>query len=810
MAKIKKVQKNGEDIYLVTHENAVLDSDGNTVGEKLSDISDIIGDTSQLQTNGKSIVEAMNEVFQCGNDAKKELVDALVAKGVSASTDNTWKEVTNSVKDLPSKMFRPYVTGDHTLFLVGDEVWSTGANSYGQLGLGDTTQRTTFCKVDFKDAYQVACAYAYSVIVRKDGTLWGCGHNTYGQLGLPEGSANPNVFTRLGNISNIDRVVCGYYHMFVLKKDNTVWVTGRNNDGQLGIGTKTNQFGFVQNTDLVASDIKKIALAGFTSFVLKKDGTLWGCGDNSYSLLNMPSDSVPHPTFIQIASDVDDVWIGCDHGFLRKTDNTIWSWGRNDEGQLGFPEYDTESTSSYTMNQLQSIDFSKIKTVYLCDDTSFLLQTDGVLLACGYNYYGSYGNGNSKEVTEFTPVQYDIAEIFGDTSSSGCFGLKTDGTYYIWGSNSYGQLGNGLTSTIYTPVAHPNLSFDAGYTALKNKLSRMYDVSSASSVVELTELIQIAPPLTDLFGNTCFTKYMPVHGASYGFTLGSDGYYCSTNKGIKSSSSVGQVFVYIPPFPPNQSAVTSYSVYLDCISYGENNYDFGLIGNLNETLTLNSTADSNVLKSFKGLSSASVQSVLLASSTSSNNLSDAIVGSYYVKYRKDGSSDSYDDHFKFKIRIVENTVGCCFDAGSQILLANGTTKNIEDIVKDDIVMSLNEATKEFEPKPVKSLIIKENSDDLVFVHLSNGTKIGMRAYHPLLTVDGWKSLRPDFDEVIKEVGNVELLKIGDILVGYDENLEIIDIESRPYVENYTTYNLDVEDNDNYVVDGIVAHNAACK
>ena len=231
---------------------------------------------------------------------------------------------------------------------------------------------------------------------------------------------------------------------------------------------------------------------------------------------------------------------------------------------------------------------------------------------------------------------------------------------------------------------------------------------------------------------------------------------------------------------------------------------------MNETLTLNSTADSNVLKSFKGLASTNVQSVLLAQSKESSALSDSITGSYYVKYRKDGSSDSAGDHFKFKIRVVTNVVGCCFDAGSQILLANGTTKNIEDIAKGDIVMSLNEATKEFEPKPVKSLIIKENSDDLVFVHLSNGTKIGMRAYHPLLTVDGWKSLRPDFDEVIKEVGNVELLKIGDILVGYDENLEIINIESRPYIENYTTYNLDVEDNDNYVVEGIVAHNAACK
>ena len=152
---------------------------------------------------------------------------------------------------------------------------------------------------------------------------------------------------------------------------------------------------------------------------------------------------------------------------------------------------------------------------------------------------------------------------------------------------------------------------------------------------------------------------------------------------------------------------------------------------------------------------------------------------------------------------------CCFDAGSQVLMADGTTKNIEDIVIGDVVMSLNEDTGEFIPQVVSATIVKHNSDDLVYVNLSNGVQIGMRAYHPLLTVDGWKSLRPTLAETTTDVGIVELLEVGNTLVGYDGNVTIVSIETRPDVENYDTYNLSIDGYHNYIVNGVVVHNAGC-
>jgi hypothetical protein len=85
----------------------------------------------------------------------------------------------------------------------------------------------------------------------------------------------------------------------------------------------------------------------------------------------------------------------------------------------------------------------------------------------------------------------------------------------------------------------------------------------------------------------------------------------------------------------------------------------------------------------------------------------------------------------------------------------------------------------------------------------------MRAYHPLLTVAGWKSLRPTLADTIADVGHVEMLEVGDVLVGYEEDVTVISIESREHIENYDTYNLSIVGCPNYIVHGVVVHNANC-
>jgi hypothetical protein len=87
----------------------------------------------------------------------------------------------------------------------------------------------------------------------------------------------------------------------------------------------------------------------------------------------------------------------------------------------------------------------------------------------------------------------------------------------------------------------------------------------------------------------------------------------------------------------------------------------------------------------------------------------------------------------------------------------------------------------------------------------------MTSYHPLLTVDGWKSLT--------NYNGYETLQIGDELITITgEPDKIINIEQwRESIPIYTytlnvidkNENPDVDENDNFYVNGFIGHNASC-
>ena len=88
----------------------------------------------------------------------------------------------------------------------------------------------------------------HSLILKNDGTLWGCGRNDYGHLGLGD-TTNRTTFTQVTtNADDIKSVYCGGSHTFILENDGTLWGTGWNDYGQLGLGNTTNRTTFTQIT----------------------------------------------------------------------------------------------------------------------------------------------------------------------------------------------------------------------------------------------------------------------------------------------------------------------------------------------------------------------------------------------------------------------------------------------------------------------------------------------------------------------------------------------------------------------------------
>ena len=90
------------------------------------------------------------------------------------------------------------------------------------------------------------------------------------------------------------------------------------------------------------------------------------------------------------------------------------------------------------------------------------------------------------------------------------------------------------------------------------------------------------------------------------------------------------------------------SVTLHCISSGESSYDYGIIGNINQTLASSNTDDGAtgstlVKKNFKGETSTSIKDVVFDSVSNGDFI--------MCKYRKDSSSDQQNDSLQFQVDL---------------------------------------------------------------------------------------------------------------------------------------------------------------
>ena len=149
--------------------------------------------------------------------------------------------------------------------------------------------------------------------------------------------------------------------------------------------------------------------------------------------------------------------------------------------------------------------------------------------------------------------------------------------------------------------------------------------------------------------------------------------------------------------------------------------------------------------------------------------------------------------------------GGCFVAGTKIIMADNTKKNIEDIKVGDNVIAYNDETKLFEPRKVTKSYIHHNTPRVLNITFSNGLTLGMTPGHPILTIDGWKSR--DIENSLYEHNVIaSWLNIGDIVIGYEQNTKIINIQECIIPEHYDTYNIEVETCHTFMVEGLVVHN----
>jgi alpha-tubulin suppressor-like RCC1 family protein len=315
----------------------------------------------------------------------------------------------------------------HSALVQNGQVYAFGDNTYGQLGMGNTSNvyTTPTLVPGISNAAAVACGRGFTLVLTSSSNVLGMGLNAYGQLGQPLASNLLTSPTAVPGLSNVASLSAGQDFSVFLTAAGLVLGLGDNGVGQLGTGTKT-----ATNVTLVAMQLPAASngslaatIAGYApsavscgnehTCLLLKNGAAYLCGNNTSNQLGMTqtvASNTAWPLLLSNVQQVTKVACGAYHTVAACYNGDVYTFGANDTAQLGMG-----NTSNYSLPQRAIVGSNTVSS------------SNGI---GGYYQLGA-GRGHTVVATCFAPSNYPT---------------------YVWGDNTSGQLGMGSNVAYTTPA----------------------------------------------------------------------------------------------------------------------------------------------------------------------------------------------------------------------------------------------------------------------------------------------------------------------------------------------------------------------
>lgn len=214
---------------------------------------------------------------------------------------------------------------------------------------------------------QFSASNAFTLALRRNGTVWAWGYGGNGQLGNGN-TASSRVPVQISGLTDVTAIAAGDQTGYALRSDGTVWAWGSGSAGQLGNHLQcTTSAVPVQVQGL--SGVKAITAGGVTAYALRADGSVVAWGSNSRGAIGNGETSpfrntypdcsisdehdVLSPVAVSGLSNVVALAGGFGNGYALKKDGTVWAWGSGSYGAVG--NGDTVGADALTPVQVKGL-----------------------------------------------------------------------------------------------------------------------------------------------------------------------------------------------------------------------------------------------------------------------------------------------------------------------------------------------------------------------------------------------------------------------------------------------------------------------
>uniref|UniRef100_A0A1D1Z6V7 Putative E3 ubiquitin-protein ligase HERC4 n=1 Tax=Anthurium amnicola TaxID=1678845 RepID=A0A1D1Z6V7_9ARAE len=384
--------------------------------------------------------------------------------------------------------------------LSGNVVCSWGRGEDGQLGHGDAEDRllpTLITALDGQDIVSVTCGADHTTAYSESGLqLYSWGWGDFGRLGHGNSSDvfTPQPVKALQGIK-IKQIACGDSHCLAVTMDGGVQSWGRNQNGQLGLGTTEDSLLPQKIQAFEGISVKMVAAGAEHTAAVTEDGDLYGWGWGRYGNLGVGDRNdrlLPEKVSAVDGQKMVLVACGWRHTITVSSSGNLYTYGWSKYGQLGHGDFE-DHLVPHRLEALSDNCMSQISGGWR---HSMALTSDGKLYGWGWNKFGQVGVGDN--VDHCSPMQVKFPDeqkvIQISCGWRHTLAVSERKNVFSWGRGTSGQLGHADSLDCNTPKIIEVLSKDG--SGCKQMESSSKEPQSGRVWVSPSERYAIVPDET--------------------------------------------------------------------------------------------------------------------------------------------------------------------------------------------------------------------------------------------------------------------------------------------------------------------------